>query len=716
MSACPDGRCDGSGFLYDEAAPARAPVPCRPPGSPAQGAAASRAGSRSASARSPSTASRCLASSARTRTSCARCAEYVGAVAEQLDAGRGLWFRGDVGTGKTTLAMLISKAAMEAGRTVAIYSLPRLLGLLRDTYADDAAVLAQRADRPAVRGRPPARRRRRRRADLAVGARAALHDRQHALRGRPGDPADDEPHRARRSDEALREQIGDRTVSRLYEICGEPMPMFGAGPAARVPLPSPSRAGHGRRVSWDGEEPAYGSPGRRGGASPRRLTHDMAGIVIVGAQWGDEGKGKITDLLAENADLVIRFQGGNNAGHTIVRDDVTWKFHLIPSGILYPGKLCAIGNGVVIDPKVLTDELDGLRAKGVDLSGLRISANAHLIMPYHMLLDHAGEAKLGKLADRHDAARDRPRYADKAARLGIRVQDLLDEKILKKKIMAAMEPKRLALRPFAKSPELDLQSMTEDYLTYGHRIEQYIADTARHHLEGARRRRHDVIFEGAQGTLLDIDHGTYPFVTSSNPVAASAAHRHGRRARRTSTRSGAWPRRTRRASAPARSRPSSTTSSAPRSARPAASTAPRPAAPAASAGSTSSRCATPRGSTRSPQLAITKLDVLTGLGSLQVCTRYHEPERGDVRPLPLPPERPAPGRRRVRGAAGLGRGHHASAARRTSSRRRRATTSPTSRTSSACRSRSSASGRGATRSSGPRRGARPRPFRRAAAV
>ena len=123
----------------------------------------------------------------------------------------------------------------------------------------------------------------------------------------------------------------------------------------------------------------------------------MAGIVIVGAQWGDEGKGKITDLLAEHADLVIRFQGGNNAGHTIVRDGVKWKFHLIPSGILYPGKLCAIGNGVVIDPKVLTDELDGLRAKGIDLSGLRISANAHLIMPYHMLLDHAGEAKLGKL-------------------------------------------------------------------------------------------------------------------------------------------------------------------------------------------------------------------------------------------------------------------------------------------------------------------------------
>ncbi len=248
----------------------------------------------------------------------------------------------------------------------------------------------------------------------------------------------------------------------------------------------------------------------------------MAGIVIIGAQWGDEGKGKITDLLAENSDLVIRFQGGNNAGHTIVRDDVKWKFHLIPSGILYPGKPCAIGNGVVIDPKVLTDELDDLRAKGIDLSGLRISANAHLIMPYHMLLDHAGETKLGKLQIGTTRRGIGPAYSDKAARLGIRVQDLLDEKILKKKIMAALEPKRLALRPYAKSPDLDLQSMTEDYLTYGHRIEQYIADTARltwkHLDEGGL-----VIFEGAQGTMLDIDHGTYPFVTSSNPVAASAA-------------------------------------------------------------------------------------------------------------------------------------------------------------------------------------------------
>src|SRR5918999_1303904 len=347
----------------------------------------------------------------------------------------------------------------------------------------------------------------------------------------------------------------------------------------------------------------------------------MAGIVIIGAQWGDEGKGKITDLLAENADLVIRFQGGNNAGHTIVRDGVKWKFHLIPSGILYPGKPCAIGNGVVIDPKVLTDELDDLRAKGVDLSGLKVSANAHLIMPYHLLLDHAGETKLGKLQIGTTRRGIGPAYADKAARLGIRVQDLLDEKILKKKIMAAMEPKRLSLRPYAKSPDLDLQSMTEDYLTYGHRIEQYIADTARltwkHLDEGG-----DVIFEGAQGTLLDIDHGTYPFVTSSNPVAASAA-----------TGTGAGPKdldeiwgvtkayATRVGSGPFPTELDDDLGSAMREA-------------GGEYGTTTGRArrvgwidlVALRYATRLnglDHLVITKLDVLTGLGTLNVCTRYH---------------------------------------------------------------------------------------------
>jgi adenylosuccinate synthase len=151
----------------------------------------------------------------------------------------------------------------------------------------------------------------------------------------------------------------------------------------------------------------------------------MPGLVIVGAQWGDEGKGKVVDLLAENADLVIRFQGGNNAGHTIVRSGETFKFHLIPSGILYPGKLCAIGNGVVVDPKVLTAEIDELRRRRIDISGLRISANSHLIMPYHMLLDQAGEAKLGKLQIGTTRRGICTCYAYKADRLGIRMQDLL---------------------------------------------------------------------------------------------------------------------------------------------------------------------------------------------------------------------------------------------------------------------------------------------------
>src|ERR1700760_3534406 len=196
----------------------------------------------------------------------------------------------------------------------------------------------------------------------------------------------------------------------------------------------------------------------------------MPGIVIVGAQWGDEGKGKVTDMLAERADVVVRFQGGNNAGHTIVRGDEVYKLHLMPSGILHPGTLCVIGNGVVIDPRVLTDELDELRRRGIDTRGLRISANAHLIMPYHIMLDDAGEARLGKLQIGTTRRGIGPCYADKAARLGIRVQDLLDESILKKKIAAALEPKRLSLRPFAKDPRLDLQTITEEYLTFGHRL------------------------------------------------------------------------------------------------------------------------------------------------------------------------------------------------------------------------------------------------------
>jgi adenylosuccinate synthase len=272
----------------------------------------------------------------------------------------------------------------------------------------------------------------------------------------------------------------------------------------------------------------------------------MPGVVIVGAQWGDEGKGKITDLLAERAEVIVRFQGGNNAGHTIVRDGKEFKFHLIPSGILHAEKACVIGNGVVLDPAVLLGEIDGLKRRDIDVGNLRISANAHLIMPYHVLLDTAGETKLGKLSIGTTRRGIGPCYADKALRLGIRVQDLLDEKILRTKIRAALEPKQQALRELSvqrrklrkeageeakaapegataggPDPRLDLHTMVEEHVNFGHRLEPHIADTAKLCWD-ALDSDLTVIFEGAQATLLDLDHGTYPFVTSSNPIAGAA--------------------------------------------------------------------------------------------------------------------------------------------------------------------------------------------------
>src|SRR5437763_11818870 len=243
----------------------------------------------------------------------------------------------------------------------------------------------------------------------------------------------------------------------------------------------------------------------------------MPGIVIVGAQWGDEGKGKITDLLAERSDAVVRFQGGNNAGHTIVRNGETWKLHLMPSGILYPGKLCIIGNGVVIDPKVLTDELDELRGRGVDTSGLRISANAHMIMPYHLMLDDAGEARLGKLKIGTTRRGIGPCYADKASRIGIRVQDLLDPKILRQKIEVALAEKNVWLERVYESEPFDLEEVAGQYEGFAQRLRPHVADTSLL-VDRALREGKQVLFEGAQATLLDLDHGTYPFVTSSNPV------------------------------------------------------------------------------------------------------------------------------------------------------------------------------------------------------
>ena len=247
----------------------------------------------------------------------------------------------------------------------------------------------------------------------------------------------------------------------------------------------------------------------------------MPATVIVGAQWGDEGKGKIVDLLAEHSDLVGRYQGGPNAGHTIVDDGETYKIRAIPSGIV-GGVASAIGAGCVVDPQVLIDELDELEGRGHRTDGLVfVSGNAHLIMPWHVALDGARERRLGKLQIGTTRRGIGPAYADKATRIGIRVQDLLDPKILRKKIMAALEPKQQALRPFARDPKLDLHAMTEEYLRYGHRLEPHIADTSRLCWEALDSGR-SVIFEGAQATMLDLDHGTYPFVTSSNPIAGAA--------------------------------------------------------------------------------------------------------------------------------------------------------------------------------------------------
>ena len=248
----------------------------------------------------------------------------------------------------------------------------------------------------------------------------------------------------------------------------------------------------------------------------------MPATVIVGAQWGDEGKGKIVDLLAQRADLVCRYQGGPNAGHTIIVDGETFKLRSMPSGIL-SGKQCVIGAGCVVDPGVLIEELDGLAARGVVTEGLvHLSGNAHLIMPWHVAIDGASERRLGKLQIGTTRRGIGPAYADKAARLGIRVQDLLDAKILRQKIEVALAEKNVWLERVYGVPPLDLGEIAAELEGFAQRLRPYVADTSLlvdRALDAGRL----VLFEGAQGTLLDLDHGTYPFVTSSNPVAAYAA-------------------------------------------------------------------------------------------------------------------------------------------------------------------------------------------------
>ncbi len=248
----------------------------------------------------------------------------------------------------------------------------------------------------------------------------------------------------------------------------------------------------------------------------------MPATVIVGAQWGDEGKGKIVDLLAQHADVVCRYQGGPNAGHTIIVDGETFKFRQMPSGIL-SGKECVIGAGCVVDPAVLIEELDDLAARGVETEDLvHLSGNAHLIMPWHVAIDQASERRLGKLQIGTTRRGIGPTYADKAARIGIRVQDLLDAKILRQKIEVALAEKNVWLERVYGVPPLDLEEIAERLEGFAQRLRPYVADTSLL-VDAALRDGRFVLFEGAQATLLDLDHGTYPFVTSSNPVAGYAS-------------------------------------------------------------------------------------------------------------------------------------------------------------------------------------------------
>ena len=247
----------------------------------------------------------------------------------------------------------------------------------------------------------------------------------------------------------------------------------------------------------------------------------MPATVVVGAQWGDEGKGKITDVLSRTADLVVRFQGGNNAGHTIVVDDERFALTLIPSGVLYPNVTPVIANGCVVDPGVLLDEMDTLAGRGVDPSRLRLSANAHLIMPYHRKLDAVMERYLGRQQIGTTKRGIGPAAMDKYARQGIRVQDLFDPKIFRAKLEAALKDRNRILTKVYNQLPMDPAPIADEYLGYADRLHPHVADTSLLVWEAIRAGR-NVLFEGAQGTLLDIDHGSYPFVTSSSPTAGGA--------------------------------------------------------------------------------------------------------------------------------------------------------------------------------------------------
>jgi adenylosuccinate synthase len=243
--------------------------------------------------------------------------------------------------------------------------------------------------------------------------------------------------------------------------------------------------------------------------------------ILVGTQWGDEGKGKATDHLAAGTDFVVRYQGGNNAGHTVLAAGRLLKLHLIPSGILYPNVVPVIADGVVVDPRVLLEEMDALSAGGIDPSRLRVSGNAHLIMPYHLELDRVTERYLGRLALGTTRRGIGPAYADRASRIGLRVQDLTDPKIFRQKLEVAAREKNAVLTRIYNRLPLDPERIAADYLEMGERLAPHIDDTSGLLYRALRDGRH-VLLEGAQGTFLDLDHGTYPFVTSSNPIAGGA--------------------------------------------------------------------------------------------------------------------------------------------------------------------------------------------------
>ncbi|MDS1030553.1 adenylosuccinate synthase [Bacillota bacterium LX-D] len=247
----------------------------------------------------------------------------------------------------------------------------------------------------------------------------------------------------------------------------------------------------------------------------------MSTVVLVGAQWGDEGKGKITDYLAEEAEIVVRSQGGNNAGHTVLTGREEYKLHLIPSGILYPEKICVIGNGVVIDPKVLLEEMDYLQAKGINLANLRISDTAHIILPYHKKLDELEEESRGDHKIGTTKRGIGPAYADKASRMGIRMIDLLDKEEFAVLLERNIKIKNEFLQKVYGSEAFETAEILQEYTEYAEKLRPYVTDTSVL-VNQAIRSGKKVLFEGAQGTLLDLDHGTYPFVTSSFPIAGGA--------------------------------------------------------------------------------------------------------------------------------------------------------------------------------------------------